>query len=457
MASQLKKTVMPSGGDYTSLEACMNANEQNLVTADKYFDVEIDGTWSSADTSAVNIYNYTTDATRYINIYTTSAARHHGVYSTSYYMIKLVNNDYYQTTVSMGNNYTILDGVQIDSTANYHGGTCIGDNASDGNSYLTIKNCLLKIYKGGESIGGNRCGINFVYRIGGCKVYNNFIYAMGQNSGSDGIFGIYVIQYSGEQGYVYNNTFYFSDCINVTGILCHSGMHLRNNLVMGATTCYSGTPHSDSTNNLASDTTTPEYNTYYDSKAITFIDGANGDLHLASGDTDAIDKGTSSVDSLFTDDIDGVTRTGTWDIGADEYGVGYPKYTKQDIITLPAADTDLSGTFSAQNYTDVSSDNDQYVDQISNGQYAMFLFKDQYTFQSNITVTWIGKSDRAPSTSLVKLQIYDRDGTTWEDLDEENGVGAGTEFTLTGTITSDLDHYYDADFVISCRVYQQAI
>jgi hypothetical protein len=33
-ATQLKKTVKPSGGDYTSLEACVNANEQNLVTAD---------------------------------------------------------------------------------------------------------------------------------------------------------------------------------------------------------------------------------------------------------------------------------------------------------------------------------------------------------------------------------------------------------------------------------------
>jgi len=29
MAEFLKKTVKPSGGDYTSLEACMNANEQD--------------------------------------------------------------------------------------------------------------------------------------------------------------------------------------------------------------------------------------------------------------------------------------------------------------------------------------------------------------------------------------------------------------------------------------------
>jgi hypothetical protein len=49
-----------------------------------------------------------------------------------------------------------------------------------------------------------------------------------------------------------------------------------------------------------------------------FVNVAN-DYHLKSTATDFIDAGTSSVDSFFTDDIDGVTRSGTWDIGADEY------------------------------------------------------------------------------------------------------------------------------------------
>ncbi len=91
-ATQLKKTVKPAGqgGDYTSLEECMNANEQDLVTNDLYFDVEIDGDWSGgADTTAVTIHNYTTDATHYINIYTTSAARHRGYYDTDRYRIEV--------------------------------------------------------------------------------------------------------------------------------------------------------------------------------------------------------------------------------------------------------------------------------------------------------------------------------------------------------------------------------
>ena len=74
MASRLYKTVKPSGGDYTTLSACVNANEKDLTSSDEYFDIEIDGDWTStgADTTNVLFDTYTTDATRYINVYTTA-------------------------------------------------------------------------------------------------------------------------------------------------------------------------------------------------------------------------------------------------------------------------------------------------------------------------------------------------------------------------------------------------
>ena len=42
------------------------------------------------------------------------------------------------------------------------------------------------------------------------------------------------------------------------------------------------------------------------------------------------------------------------------------------------------------------------------------------------------------------------------DVDEENEVGVDTDFTLTGNITSDADHYKDTQQIITCRVYQLA-
>ena len=71
-------------------------------------------------------------------------------------------------------------------------------------------------------------------------------------------------------------------------------------------------------------------------------------------------------------------------------------------------------------------------------------------------MTWEGQSNLAPTSSKVVLQIYDRDGTTWADLDEENGVDADTDFQLTASIIADADHYKDERNVITCRVYQQA-
>ena len=50
---------------------------------------------------------------------------------------------------------------------------------------------------------------------------------------------------------------------------------------------------------------------------MAFADTTAYDFHLHSSDTTAKDAGTD-LSGTFTDDIDGDTRSGTWDIGADE-------------------------------------------------------------------------------------------------------------------------------------------
>ena len=98
-------------------------------------------------------------------------------------------------------------------------------------------------------------------------------------------------------------------------------MTIKNNLVFNSTNDYSGTFHSNSINNAYSEGSDPGLNGVDISSCVgtdIFVDYDGDDFHLVSEDDVVKNNGTSSVDSLFTDDIDGNIRTGTWDIGADE-------------------------------------------------------------------------------------------------------------------------------------------
>ena len=126
------------------------------------------------------------------------------------------------------------------------------------------------------------------------------------------------------------------------------------------------------------------------------------------------------------------------------------------MAALPADDADLENAFAPDDYDDVSIDDGVRVAQTATGEYSVFLFKDKHTEDDAINVTWNGQSDLAPSDSTIYLQIYNRDTTAWETLDSNNLADADTDFDLEGQIVADLADYFDANFWIACRVYQEA-
>lgn len=102
-------------------------------------------------------------------------------------------------------------------------------------------------------------------------------------------------------------------------------------------------------------------------------------------------------------------------------------------------------------------DDDIYVEQTANGEYAIFEWKNQNNNDTDvIIVSWKGKSSRATSTSVAYLQIYNQTSDVWEELDSDNATAADTEFTLSGTQSTNLSDYYDASNWVACRVYQEA-
>ena len=59
----------------------------DLVAADKIAVARIEGAWTQADTAALSLSGWVTDANHYIRIYTTSEARHDGTPGSGYRLV----------------------------------------------------------------------------------------------------------------------------------------------------------------------------------------------------------------------------------------------------------------------------------------------------------------------------------------------------------------------------------
>jgi hypothetical protein len=300
--SELKHTVCPSGCDYSSLNAAIThieGSHANLVTADVYANVEISGDWtSSPDTTVVDMSGITTDATRFLSIYTTGDAVHDGTYGGNAKAYSLEVGGTGNIFTSTDVRYLRVYGLQFKqtTTSNTHGASLITYGASDIRFYGNI---LKGVLSGGATgigaivaYGSNASSVHYIY--------NNIIYDW--INGGATCRGIWA---SGTNGnvYTYNNTFH-NDYVGVHNAGSGATIYSYNNGFASVSTTYSGTV----SGKTGDSTTTP-----------TFVSEGGDDFHLQSSDTTWKDQTSDQSSGLFTDDIDFETRTGSWDIGADEY------------------------------------------------------------------------------------------------------------------------------------------
>jgi len=269
----------------------------------------------AADTTAVSIDGWTTSATNYIKVWTdpTEAYRHQGKWDTTKYRLETVD----QSAIHISEDFVKIDGLQVKVTSS-SAYSVAGFTSSGiaGGSHIWISNNIIVGVLGGATYGE---GINMNYYDNlsdptrTWDIWNNIIYGF-NTSGSNGINGN-----SGGASFsvrIYNNTVYGCD----GGIGGATGYILKNNISYNNATDYFWDPESSSTNNLSKDGTAPPYNAYYINKTVTFSDETNKDFHLAQSDTDAKNMG-ADLSAEITTDIDGSTRTGSWDIGADEAAI----------------------------------------------------------------------------------------------------------------------------------------
>jgi hypothetical protein len=320
-------TVCPSGCDSNVLNTVVSTVETECASPSSPIEIMIcgnsscdsTGSWSSADTTSVGISGISTSPTNNLTIKTYGSARHNGVSSGSRYRLDVVGGSGINAIYAGSQSYVIFDGldVTIDSAAAYF------PSAIFGASYSTISNCIIHTATYPQNVSPISGSIEYLF--------NNIIY---------GFVNKPAIQTDYITVYIYNNTLYG----NQYGLypVGHGGtnVYAKNNIAYNNTTDYytaAGGYNSASTNNLSKDATAPALGTYYRSKTLTFTNTSAGseNFHLASTDTDAIDKG-ADLGSPYNVDIDGATRSGTWDIGADEYQVtaatGGPSILRNSII-----------------------------------------------------------------------------------------------------------------------------
>lgn len=263
---------------------------------------------SAADTTNVTFAGTVTDATHYIEVKTDAAAtygRHQGVWSTSKY--RLTSTAGGQNLINIQDDYFRVTGLQMSCA-----GSCINILVNTPNGHtsdIRISNNIL------VNDATAAAGVGFSDPNWGTNntLWNNIIYA----TGGTGNIGVRFLNTGTSQNKAYNNTIVgFSEGIHKYGITT-----LKNNLFSANTTDVGNGPATDTYNATNNDNTKGLSAGGTGNRfSQTFTFAGAGNYHLASTDAGAKGYGVSDPGAgLFSDDIDGQTRSSSWDIGADQY------------------------------------------------------------------------------------------------------------------------------------------
>lgn len=324
MATLITRTIKGSGlgGDYTTLagaESGEQAARTDLVTRDEQLTIECFAS-AAPDTTRVDVDGFTTDATRYIVITSPTAERHTGKWDTTKYRLAPTASGNF--ALAIYEPYTRLVGIQV------------YNQTTDGFSYaahfdvagpLYVSHCIFRV---NAAIGS---GSQRVLNIRANPAYFWNCVAWGARS-PDGLSRGFNDNLNAGPAYIYNCTAYDCDDGFFEG---DNGWDfiVKNCLAANCTRAFpagwnwpAACDYNATNNALAAvgsgAMNNPPGANRRVSQTFSFVDAANGDFHLQASDTGALGFGADlSADSnlAFSDDIDGQTRTGTWDIGADEY------------------------------------------------------------------------------------------------------------------------------------------
>jgi hypothetical protein len=290
---------------FATLRAALDSLAATLTEA---YTIYCSGTGGDSGDVDQDPFDFTTSATNYLLITTQGADRHAGVWdSGKYYIVATNRNGLYNNSSC----HVRIDGIQVQVTVNDDGdyiGIKLGNaNQTAADIDLRATNCIVK----GIQTLGSIIGLHARPFGGGGAGKSVFANCMAIDCGQGG-------EADTTSVYYYNCGFYGGDY----GLIADAAFVAKNCLVYNAANNgYVGSFNAASTNNASTDATCPGSNKR-NSKTFTFVDAGAKDFHLAGGDVGARTLGADlSGDGTysFSTDIDGDTRSGSWDIGPDQY------------------------------------------------------------------------------------------------------------------------------------------
>jgi hypothetical protein len=147
--------------------------------------------------------------------------------------------------------------------------------------------------------------------------------------------------------------------------------------------------------------------------------------------------------------------TNTHTTSASKQTAGNYHYEGKSI--LPGNADLLAESYTATDYSDVSSDNAVYKDFSSSGFIIEQFWKYNTNSTDDINMTVNMKSSLAPTVSTVYLQIYNYNTSTWTTIATNAAAAVDTDFTLTGSQTVTPANYYTTNNKVAVRIYQEAV
>ncbi|KPJ58692.1 MAG: hypothetical protein AMJ46_13775, partial [Latescibacteria bacterium DG_63] len=358
----------------------------NLVAYNTILNVACYADGVMTDSVLIDGDNWTTGSANYIKIYTPTSAsevgtsqRHNGTWGTGFRMTPSSGNN----AIQVCEDYVRIEGIAV--YVNNTSAISVNDTYASfsTNNDVRISHCLLTgTGSSSRALWASDTGGNLKLTI-----WNT----IAQNLGGRGFYFA-----SGVTAYCYNCTAYNN---NQYGFQRDNGtVILKNCISMGhSSNDYVGTFDGSSGNNISSDGTAPGTGSLTGRTAtdnpnpgtgdwVVFADLTSGseDLHLQdAAENDALGAG-QDLSGIFTDDIDGQTRSGTWDIGADE------------VITT----TTLGNGTDPGNSTVAPGSPDEYLDQFT------FVTDSVSDSVSALTVT------TANTVAIANMEIWNDAGDT---------------------------------------------